>query len=105
MRFRYLFPILTAVLAGASIAQQPSASAKKPVGHADAVDTTSVRGKIMCGYQGWFRCPGDAANRGWSHWSRNSQRIAPDLLTFEMWPDLTDYPAAERYPAPGFAYP
>ena len=105
MRLRYIFLLLTAVLAVSSIAQQPSASMTKPVGHADTVDTASVRGKIMCGYQGWFRCPGDAANRGWSHWSRDSQRIAPDLLTFEMWPDLTDYPAAERYPAPGFTYP
>ena len=59
----------------------------------------------MCGYQGWFRCPGDAANLGWIHWSRDSRRIAPDLLTFEMWPDMTDYPPAERYPAPGFTYP
>jgi hypothetical protein len=69
------------------------------------VDTTSVRGKVMCGYQGWFRCPGDAANLGWIHWSRDSRRIAPDLLTFEMWPDMTDYLPAERYPAPGFTYP
>ena len=105
MRSPCVLALLIVALVGSSIAQQASTSATRATAQAAPVDTTSVRGKVMCGYQGWFRCPGDAANRGWSHWSRDSQRIAPDLLTFEMWPDLTDYPVAERYPAPGFTYP
>jgi hypothetical protein len=71
----------------------------------DVVDATSMRGKSLCGYQGWFRCPGDAAGMGWVHWSRNARRIAPDTLTFEMWPDMSEYTAAERFPAEGFTYP
>ena len=81
------------------------APAPKPPGHADTADNGSVRGKVMCGYQGWFRCPKDAANKGWIHWSRDSQRIATNLLTFELWPDMTEYSKKERYPAPGFTYP
>jgi hypothetical protein len=57
---------------------------------------------VLCGYQAWFRCPGDAMNSGWIHWSRDSKRISPETLTFEMWPDMTDYPEKERYAAPGF---
>src|ERR1700758_4781290 len=72
---------------------------------AGPVDATSLRGKVMCGYQGWFRCPGDAANLGWAHWSRNAQRLAPGTLTFEMWPDMSDYTDGERFPAPGFTHP
>ena len=68
-------------------------------------DASALRGKVMCGYQGWFRCPGDAANSGWVHWSRDSRRIAPETLTFEMWPDMSEYAAQERYPVPGFTYP
>jgi hypothetical protein len=79
--------------------------ATMPAGRASIVDTASVRGKVMCGYQGWFRCPNDAASMGWIHWSRDSGRIAPNLLTFEMWPDMADYSTAERFPAPGFTYP
>ena len=41
---------------------------------------------------------------GWIHWSRDSKRFAPELLTFEMWPDVSDYSAAERHPAPGFTH-
>ena len=66
------------------------------------VDARSLRGKILCGYQGWFRCPGDSAKQGWIHWSRDSARLVPTTLTFEMWPDMTEYAAEERFAAPGF---
>jgi hypothetical protein len=69
------------------------------------VDATSLKGRVMCGYQGWFRCPGDASGLGWVHWSRDSKRIAPETLTFELWPDMTEYSRSERYAAPGFTYP
>jgi hypothetical protein len=68
-------------------------------------DATTMRGKLFCGYQGWFRCPGDGTNDGWKHWSRSSRRIAPDTLTFEMWPDLSDYGDDEKFAVPGFTYP
>src|SRR5215831_12001835 len=76
-----------------------------PATRKPAIDATTLRHKVLCGYQGWFRCPGDPAGEGWKHWSRNSKKIAPDTLTFEMWPDLTDFNDDERYLAPGFTYP
>ncbi len=69
---------------------------------AESVDASSLRGKVLCGYQGWFRTPGDAANLGWVHWSRDGQRIAPETLSFEMWPDVSDLPETSRHDAPGF---
>src|SRR5262249_8215772 len=69
------------------------------------VDPSSLQRKLLCGYQGWFRCPGDAADQGWIHWSRDSRRLTTDTLTFEMWPDLTEYTPTERFPALGFRYP
>lgn len=68
-------------------------------------DATTLDRKLMCGYQGWFRCPGDAAGQGWVHWSRDPDRIAPETLAFEMWPDVREYAPDETYPAPGFAQP
>jgi hypothetical protein len=105
MRLGRTFVLLIALLAGCSKGHKPPASASKTVGRAGTVDATSLRGKVMCGYQGWFRCPDDAANQGWIHWSRDSRRIATDLLTFEMWPDMAEYSPMERYPAPGFTHP
>ncbi len=69
------------------------------------VDANTLRRKVLCGYQGWFRCPGDPAKIGWRHWSRNAKRFSPDDATFEMWPDLNEYDADEKYPAPGFTHP
>jgi hypothetical protein len=66
------------------------------------VDTTSLHKKVMCGYQGWFRCPGDGTNF-WIHWSRDSSQITTNTLTFDLWPDVTEY--SNTYPAPGFTYP
>ncbi len=71
----------------------------------EVVDATTLRGKVVCGYQGWFRCPGDAANLGWVHWSRDRRQITPKTLTFEMWPDMSEYGAEERFAVPGFTYP
>ncbi len=74
------------------------------VSAADVVDASSLRGKVLCGYQGWFRCPGDVANVGWVHWSRDGRRIAPGTLTFEMWPDVSELAPSERYRAAGFTH-
>lgn len=72
---------------------------------ANSVDATTLKGKVLCGYQGWFRCPGDGTENGWLHWSRDRNRISPATVTFEMWPDMTEYGPEERYPATGLAYP
>ncbi len=69
------------------------------------VPAEGLRGKVMAGYQGWFRCPGDPAGMGWVHWSRDSKRLTPKTLTFEMWPEMAEYPTTARYKAPGFSYP
>src|SRR5258706_357061 len=35
------------------------------------VDTTTLSGKVMCGYQGWFGTPGDGSSRtNWQHWTK-----------------------------------
>ena len=75
-----------------------SASAQEPV------DAAGLRGKVMAGYQGWFRCPGDASGMGWMHWSGDPNRVAPETLTFEMWPDVSEHAAEELRATPGFTH-
>ncbi len=68
-------------------------------------DASTIHGRILCGYQGWFRCPGDGSQQGWIHWSRDRTRLDPGTLSFEMWPDLAESAPGERFAAPGFSYP
>ncbi|QDT14404.1 glycoside hydrolase family 71/99-like protein [Alienimonas californiensis] len=70
---------------------------------AERVDASTLTGRTLCGYQGWFRCPDDPAGRGWRHWSRDRDRLSPRSLTVEMWPETGEYPVT--YPAPGFEHP
>ena len=98
-----LFVLLGLVLlATNALRAEDSASVGRKSAPIGVVDAGSLRGKSLCGYQGWFRCRGDSAKQGWIHWSRDSGRLAPETLTFEMWPDMTEYPKAERFAAPGF---
>jgi hypothetical protein len=52
----------------------------------------------MAGYQGWFNAEGDGGQRGYNHWTHGGVRPAPGKVRIDMWPDLTDFPAAERFP-------
>ncbi len=68
------------------------------------VDVKTLHHKVLCGYQGWFRCPADNSGQGWKHWSRDARTIRPSSLTFEMWPDLAEFTRQEKYLVPGFTY-
>ena len=39
------------------------------------VDNSTLTGKLIMGYQGWFACPDPSAHCGWVHWK------AGDALT------------------------
>jgi hypothetical protein len=69
--------------------------------HAAAgVDPTTLEGKVLLGYQGWFNCPGDGSPRPtWSSWSRGVP--AADTLTVDLYPDLRELDPDERCQPPG----
>lgn len=67
---------------------------------ADKVDFKTLRGKVLLGYQGWFNCAGDGApENNWRSWARGVP--APDSLTIDMYPDLTELDAGEKCTVPG----
>ena len=65
----------------------------------ELVDSSTLRGKVMCGYQGWFNCQGDGAELGWKHWGRGA--CEPGNVTVDLWPDVSEMDADELY-ATGF---
>lgn len=61
------------------------------------VDCSTLKGKLMCGYQGWFNADGDGAGRGWVHWGRGRGAPAPGRVTVDLWPDLTGFAPEEKF--------
>ena len=57
----------------------------------------------MCGYQGWFNCEGDGADRGWNHWTKGRGTLAPGNAKIDLWPDVSELGADERF-ATGFRH-
>ncbi|MGJ4952586.1 glycoside hydrolase family 71/99-like protein [Bradyrhizobium sp. HKCCYLS20291] len=49
-----------------------------------------LSGRIVMGYQGWFACPSDSSRGDWIHWK------SKDLLTIDMFPDVTELSPAEK---------
>ena len=63
------------------------------------VDASTLTGKIMCGYQGWFNCEGDGAELGWTHWAKNRKEMpGPGNVTVDLWPDVSEYHSDELFP-------
>jgi hypothetical protein len=50
----------------------------------------SYEGRVMCGYQGWFRADGDGSGEGWSHYSERGPLTAATLHP-DFWPDVSEY--------------
>ncbi len=68
------------------------------------VDPTTLTGKVMCGYQGWFNAEGDGAERGWVHWSKGNGPPQDGRANFDLWPDMSEWGPGERYRT-GFSLP
>ena len=66
--------------------------------HVPGVDTTTLRGKVMCGYQGWFAAEGDNLGRGWVHYG--GADFGPGRCAIDMWPDMSEMDEDEKYPTP-----
>ncbi len=59
-------------------------------------DTATLKGKVMCGYQGWFAARGDDGDRGWSHWG-GKNGFQPGSCGIDLWPDVSELDPDERY--------
>jgi hypothetical protein len=69
------------------------------------VDATTIDGKVLCGYQGWFNTPNDGSTQGWVHWGGGFDRPNGGHFTVDLWPDLTEYDPADLAEVPGLKMP
>jgi len=65
----------------------------------EGVDTSTLIGKVMCGYQGWFSAEGDHSENGWSHYGPSVSRslLKPGHCAFDLWPDMSELDADENF--------
>jgi hypothetical protein len=63
------------------------------------VDCSTLTGKVLCGYQGWFTTPGDGSAREWQHYSVIGQ-FKPSFCNIDLWPDMSELDDDERHATP-----
>jgi hypothetical protein len=69
---------------------------------AQTADATTINNKVLAGYQGWFRTPGDVTKTNtFAHWF--SGAASQSTEAFDMWPDLSTFPANAVYTIPNWA--
>jgi len=87
--------VLAMVLVAADLCA--AGAERSALGGVGRVDTSTLRGKVMCGYQGWFRAVGDGTGLGWRHWGRGG-RFGPGRCSIDLWPDVSELGRDEKYP-------
>lgn len=63
------------------------------------VDRSTLSGKVVCGYQGWFAAEGDGSGIGWHHY-RSRRGFNDENWSFDYWPDMSELSEEEKYPSP-----
>jgi hypothetical protein len=56
----------------------------------------TLKGTVMCGYQGWFAAPGDGADVGWRHYGFHKA----GQCQVDLWPDVSGFGADELHDTP-----
>ena len=68
------------------------------------VDASTLNKKIMCGYQGWYRCAGDGTGLSWVHYRARDLNLYDGNCGIDYWPDMSEMDADEKYLPHKFFY-
>lgn len=99
MLTKLISPCLATLLALSSLSAAPEDLLRPYEGPSvEGSDPTTLKNKVMTGYQGWFNTADDGADLGWVHWARNRSQVpGPGNVTVDLWPDVSEYDADELY--------
>ncbi len=96
-----LFSVLIAMFGGlcsygVSMNEAYSVLKPSPQSSSERANPSGLKGKIMTGYQGWFRAEGDGHGMGFHHYGKRG-KLGPGNLSIDLWPDLSEYDEDERF--------
>ena len=60
---------------------------------------SGIKGRVLTGYQGWFRTPGDGSGMGFYHYEKRGE-FKPGHCSIDIWPDLTGFDEDEKVETP-----
>jgi hypothetical protein len=63
------------------------------------VDPSTLTGKVVAGYQGWFTTETDGAELGWKHYGRRGE-FRPGRCNIDLWPDVSELDDDEKFATP-----
>lgn len=69
------------------------------------IDASTLDGKVLCGYQGWFNTPGDGSGSGFRHWGTGFGQTNRARFVVDMWPDVSEYDPQDLHEVPGLKLP
>jgi len=58
--------------------------------HSPVSNFPTYEGRVMCGYQGWFRAQGDGSGENWTHYAERGPLSAATVHP-DFWPDVSEY--------------
>jgi hypothetical protein len=64
------------------------------------VDVSTLNGKVVAGYQGWFATTNDGGPLGWTHYPLHSKEPLPTSICIDFWPDVSELDPDEKCVTP-----
>ena len=58
---------------------------------------SGLTGRVVTGYQGWFRAEGDGSGLGFHHYQKG-RNFEPGKCTIDLWPDVSEFDHDELFP-------
>lgn len=81
--------------------QTATSAPSLPILPHNTIDPSTLTGKLMMGYQGWFSCPGDGTNmyNGYYHWIHDGYpSLNAESFRVDMFPDTRELTDDEKCP-------